>query len=207
MDPETRERLFEPFYTTKAVGEGTGLGLSVVHGIVEGHEGVITVDSGVGAGTRFIIYLPEADGPVDPVTEEAERPARGLQRVLFVDDEPEIAEMAETLLKNLDYDVLTLTSPLDALQALESGDGDCDVLVTDLLMAEMSGPDLIRAVRETRPDLPVILMTGSPREGPPEDLDLAGFLQKPFGVQELGAAIQRALMDGDDRWPAPRSVV
>ena len=167
MDAATKERIFEPFFTTKPVGEGTGLGLSVVHGIVQGHEGVITVDSEPGKGTIFTVYLAvaEVDASINPVSPgtEAHFPAPTLSdgpRILYLDDDESLVFLVERLLKRRGYRVAAYTQQEEALQALRADPADFDLVVTDYNMPGMSGLDVARELRAIRPELPVVVTSG-----------------------------------------------
>ncbi len=155
---EYLDRVFEPFFTTKEFGAGTGLGLSVAHGIVRSHGGVTTVYSQPGQGTTFKVYLPllarTGGAGADPDG------LRGTERILVVDDEPAIAEMCRQILTRLGYQVATRSSAEDALTALREADGGFDLVVTDLVMPGLNGHALACAVHEISPKLPVLLMTG-----------------------------------------------
>lgn len=191
------ERVFDPFFTTKPAGTATGLGLSVVHGIVSTYGGLITFESRPVEGTRFVVFLPRmaAPEPVRPEAEKPEPPRR--QRILLVDDEEAIARLGATMLQRLGHTVTIVTSSLEALDLFREHPESFDLLVTDLTMPGMTGRQLIRRLRETRPHLPVVLMSGfndavidgedSLGEGATE------FLGKPFSRTTLADAISRVL--------------
>jgi PAS domain S-box-containing protein len=196
MNAATLERLFEPFFTTKPPGEGTGLGMAIVHGIVTAHGGAITVDSTPGVGTTFEVWLParRADQPAAAVAPAA--PERGEGRVLVVDDEAMIGSVTARVLARRGYEVTTLTSPTEALAALErSGDGP-DLLITDQTMPGMTGRQLAERVHAARPALPIILMTGYAELGGREAMNrlgIAELLIKPIENAALAAAVARVL--------------
>jgi signal transduction histidine kinase/ActR/RegA family two-component response regulator len=201
MDRATLERIFEPFYTTKAPGQGTGLGLSVVHGIMKSHGAAITVDSQVGVGTTFHLHFPAAEAAV---AEDAERPARERhghgEHILFVDDEEAIVYVATLILSRLGYRVTGATDAGQALQEFRSRPHEFAAVVTDLAMPGLSGHDLARQIREIRPDIPVVLTSGYVR---PEDgeaaqrLGVGDVLLKPNLVGDLGATLHRVLTGRD----------
>jgi PAS domain S-box-containing protein len=196
MDEKTRERMFEPFFTTREVGDGTGLGLSVVHGIVASHNGVIAVDSQPGEGTTITVYFPTA--PSAPARDVIPDPAEvsGDERVLFVDDEEAITRLGRHMLGRLGYSVTTASNGIDALEILKAQPDGFDVLITDQTMPGLTGLELIREVRIHRPELPVLLITGFSEKVTPEiiaDLKIDGFLIKPLVANKIGAAIRRAL--------------
>jgi len=201
MDAATLERIFEPFFTTKDA-EGTGLGLSVVHGIVHGHGGHLRVESAPGQGTAFWIYLPMGPtrGPADAAPEAREY--RGGERILLVDDEDIVAALSRQGLEALGYQVVAKTSPADALALFRARPGAFDLLITDLSLTEFSGDELTRRIRELRPGLPAILLSGSPAQATPGSVPVAfdAVLAKPLTPRELGAAIRR-VMDASARAP------
>ena len=144
MAEDVQQRIFEPFFTTKEQGQGTGLGLAVAYGIVKGYNGAITVSSTPGEGSVFRVFLPTAEMGEETDEEEQELALGGHERILFVDDEPALVEVADTVLSRLGYKVTTRTDPLEALEAfLEDPDG-YDIVVTDQTMPEMTGLDLVR---------------------------------------------------------------
>ncbi|GMV43345.1 MAG: hypothetical protein AMXMBFR64_50610 [Myxococcales bacterium] len=196
MDAELVGRIFEPFFTTKPQGEGTGMGLSVVHGIVTGLGGAIAVWSEPGLGTCMDVYLPRGDG-LSPVGEPVPpRNSRGSERVLFVDDEPALALLGREMLEALGYSVASFTSSAEALRVFGADPGAFDVLVTDQTMPELTGDALIRAARAMRPELPAIICTGYSHTLSPEaalDQGIDAFLYKPLVAEDLGAAIREAV--------------
>lgn len=196
MPPEVMDRVFEPFFTTKKQGEGSGMGLAVVHGIVKGHGGAISLSSELGKGTEFVIYLPRVTGirQVDKGT--AEPYPRGTERILFVDDEAMQVRAMTKLLEHLGYRAVGLTDPRQALEAFRRHPRAFDVLITDQTMPNMSGSELAREILKTRPDLPVIVCTGySETLGEKEALAMGikGFMLKPFSVRDIAEAIRRVL--------------
>jgi len=194
---EMLDRIFDPFFTTKGPGEGTGLGLSVVHGIVKAHEGAILVESRFGAGTTFHIYFPALTSPVDvaPRSGGAVAAGRG-EHVLCVDDEPAIVELLRAQLEALGYRVSAHVSPIEALADFVSRPLDFDVLVTDLTMPGMSGAELAERFLRVRPDMPVVMATGYGHvigEDRVRELGLRRVLLKPFSMSVLDEAIQEVL--------------
>ncbi|HVF37453.1 MAG TPA: response regulator [Sphingomicrobium sp.] len=195
-------KVFEPFFTTKEVGKGTGLGLSTVYGIVKQSGGYIFADSKVGEGTRFTIYLPvhlvEEDKeashrrrarPLDP-----EHELWGTGTILLVEDEPTVRTVAERALTRHGYKVLTANNGEEALELVE-GEEDIALLISDVVMPVMDGPQLVRRARTTRPDMPILFMSGYAEEQLRKSIDIANvaFLPKPFSVQELAEAVRKAL--------------
>jgi len=195
MDAATRERIFEPFFTTKEVGKGTGLGLATVYGIVKQSSGHIGVDSEPGHGTTFYVLLPRVE-PEEAAARKTKMPEthkHGSGTILLAEDEPLLRELGETILKQAGYKVLTAPDS-DAIKALVAEySGTIDLLLTDVIMPGISGPELVRLVRETRPNIHVLYMSGYANDEI-EDLDRdAGFLQKPFTPSELTAKVAEAL--------------
>jgi PAS domain S-box-containing protein len=197
MDEATLGRIFDPFFTTKQPGEGTGLGLAVVHGIVQSHNAGITVTSRPSEGTTFRIYFPALDGSTDPVRGSADEVPRGQgQRILVIDDEEVLVRVAQTALELLGYVVETQTNPIHALEEFRRRPQAPDLVITDLTMPRMSGIDLARALHELRPDLPLILTTGHAAAISAERaraLGIRELLYKPLSFESLGATVHRVL--------------
>ena len=163
MDEATAKRVFEPFFTTKPEGEGTGLGLSVVHGIVAGHAGAVTVESALGKGSTFHIWLPADDAAVltEPLPLDGQAPDGAGRHVMYVDDDEVMTLMVSRLLERSGYRVTTFSHAADALGVFRSAPWDVDVVVTDLNMPGLSGMDVLRNVHAVRPGLPVIIGSGN----------------------------------------------
>ncbi len=196
MSAELLERVFEPFYTTKAEGEGTGMGLSVVHGIVNSHDGAITVDSRPGRGTTFDIYWPIADSRAVPESPpEPESPA-GTENVLFIDDEEMLTVMGRQLLESLGYEVVTHTSSVAALEAFKADPQRFDVVITDMTMPDMAGDELAEEMIGLRPDIPIIVYTGYSKridEQTAESIGIRALLPKPIRKADIARAIRAAI--------------
>jgi PAS domain S-box-containing protein len=205
MDAATRSRALEPFFTTKPEGEGTGLGLSVVYGVVDGLGGRLSIDSAIGLGTIVEVALPAADAPPDePVeTDDAVATAHNAERVLVVEDRQVVRELTRDVLESAGFAVVAVAGGREALDEATS-DEPFDLLLTDVVMPEMSGPELAMKLRARRPELPVLYMSGytddvlSAHELAQE---ATAFLRKPFGNAELIAAA-RTLLDGQPWAPA-----
>jgi PAS domain S-box-containing protein len=197
MDQATRRRIFEPFFTTKPPGEGTGLGLAVVHGIMDNHDGAITVHSQPGAGTEFRLYFPAHAGEEAALAAEEGPVPRGHgERVLFVDDEELLVRLAQTTLAGLGYEVEVATHPEAALAMLRADPQRFALVLTDQTMPGMTGLLLASQVRQIRPGLPIILMTGYSASLTSERVEAAGVCQllfKPTSIASLGAAVHAAL--------------
>jgi signal transduction histidine kinase/ActR/RegA family two-component response regulator len=197
MPPEVIGRIFEPFFTTKPTGAGAGMGLAIVHGIITSHEGVVTVESSQGAGTRFAIYLPAVDPSVTQVAAPELPVPQGKGRVLLVDDEETVALAMRFLLESLGYDVVVHTSSRDALEAFRTNPDRFDVVITDQTMPQMTGEDFIHALHRLRPELPVILCTGFSHVMDAKKAQTLGqvtFLMKPVDEYELGVLLQQLLV-------------
>jgi PAS domain S-box-containing protein len=195
MSTETIARIFDPFFTTKRPGEGTGLGLSVVHGIVKSHDGAISVYSQLGKGSTFHVYLPAAKGPARVTSEPEVATRRGQgERVLYIDDDSAIVFLTSRILNRLGYRVTGCDNPKDGLKCFRDAPDSFDVVVTDLSMPGMSGFDIARELRLSRSDVPILMTSGYVR---PEDRQTArsqgivDLVLKPNSVEELGASLDR----------------
>lgn len=193
MDAYTLSRIFEPFFTTREQGEGTGLGLAVVHGIVGSLNGSIDVRSTVGEGTRFDVYFPHlADAQytqISGITVSTEAP-EGIETVLFVDDEKAIATIAARGLGALGYQVITAHDAAQALEKFASAQDAIDIVVTDQTMPGIHGEELARILKEQAPNLPVVLISGADHPSGPH---IDGFVAKPFTTEQLAHSIRQAL--------------
>lgn len=196
MDGTQQERIFDAFYTTKPVGEGTGLGLSMVHGIMRGHDGAVSVRSAPGTGSSFMLYFPAVEtraGAADRVVPPAPAPHPS-RRVLYVDDEPALAHIARRFLGRLGHTVTAFTNAAEAIAAFRANPDGFDLVVTDLSMPGVSGIDLARALLEMRPRLPIVLTSGlvsDDERAEAEDAGIRDVLAKPFSPDELAHALQR----------------
>ena len=197
MDAALLGRIFEPFFTTKPIGKGTGLGLAVVHGIVQTHEGAITVESQPGHGAAFSVYFPakpQAPDVTDPGVHQIPR-GRG-ENILLVDDEPALTRALEHILQRLGYAVTSTNQARTALKLFHEHPTQYDVMITDLTMPEMNGLELIRQVRAIRLEMPVILISGYNSGLTQENLRTEGvseLLEKPINIQNLAEVLQRSL--------------
>ncbi|MDF7805914.1 response regulator [Pontiellaceae bacterium B12219] len=198
MPPEVVERIFEPYYTTKKKGEGTGFGLSIVHGIVRKHRGQITVESEVDKGTTFTLYFPVLMKAAVVQKQKVEEPSvsKGFGRVLFVDDDATVLSMGREILESFGYTVVTARNGRRALETFKRNPADFDVLVTDYSMPEMNGHELIKATLNVRNDIPTILCSGYMEKVDGEDLQALGhaaYIAKPTDWKELNRTIQKQI--------------
>lgn len=196
--PVLLERIFDPYFTTKKVGEGTGLGLAVVHGIVKNHGGIVKVYSEPGKGTTFHVYFPRIDG-FQEITETQKvelLPVGGHERVLLVDDEQALVDLGKKMLKHLGYEVAVRTSSIEALELFRNRPDRFDLVIMDFTMPNMTGDKLAQEMMRLSPGLPVILCTGvSERisEMKAKALGIQEFVMKPFDLNDLARTIRRAL--------------
>lgn len=196
IDSTIIDKIFDPYFTTKEFGKGTGMGLSIVHGIITNHEGFVSVYSEPGQGTSFKVYLPLVD----------ERPVRemkpidvtpgGDEAILWVDDEDSILKMGQKTLVRLGYQVDTHNDPTEALKAVRSQKDKYDLIITDMTMPKMTGADLAQHILKIRPDMPIILSTGFSHKIDKERANIIGvreYIEKPLDKLELSMAVRRAL--------------
>ncbi|MEE8436032.1 MAG: PAS domain S-box protein [bacterium] len=196
MSPETLGRIFEPFFTTKEKGEGTGLGLSTVFGIVRNHEGGIIVNSRPGHGTRFEIYLPAIDLDLDDDQPKSTDIPTGSESILFVDDEEIISDMAKVALEKQGYRVTTQNDSNQALKLFEQDPEAFDLIITDQSMPGLTGDLLIEKVKRIRPGIPIILCTGFSEQVTPEEARKIGvrqYLNKPVEMEDLWRIVRQTL--------------
>ena len=191
-----RERMFEPYFTTKRTGKGTGLGLSVVHGIVKAHGGFITVYSEAGKGTHFHVFLPVAEGDGKTAALKDTRLPRGSETILVVDDEKALTDMAQLLLEHLGYRVETRTSPLEAIEAFRANPGKYHGVITDMTMPQMNGLNLSKKLLEIRADLPILLCTGfsdAANEEKARAVGIREFAFKPLALSDFAKTLRKML--------------
>jgi len=197
MDPETLSRIFEPFFTTKTPGEGTGLGLAVVHGIMDSHDGAVTVSSKVGAGTLFSLYFPVHEGELSiPVVEDESIPRGKGERILVVDDEEILSSMLQKTLVKLGYQADCAATPDAALMAVREDSLRYGLVISDQTMPGMSGLSLARELSQMQPKLPIIIVTGYSVAITSDRLEAAGVRQlllKPVPVRVLATAVHAAI--------------
>ncbi len=203
MSPETQCRIFEPFFTTKSMDQGTGLGLAVVHGIVQRHDGVVTVDSQLGGGATFTIYLPAAECPSVPAGVESSAPQTTSpvgdskqQHVLYIDDDEGVLAVAEQLLQRGGFRASCFADHRAALQSFSNNPMDFDLAVTDYNMPGMHGLEVAREIRKIREDLPIVITSGyvdAELIAGAEACGVRELLAKPFRLAELNAVLERVV--------------
>jgi PAS domain S-box-containing protein len=197
MTREIADRIFEPFFTTKGPKHGTGLGLSVVHGIIKNHEGAISVYSEPGKGTSFRMYFPIAESDATQEQTVATKTVRGHgERIMYVDDEELLVYLMTRMLERLDYEVSGYTDADQAIQAFRNDPSQFDAVVTDLAMPGMTGHELARALSTIRPDIPIVMTSGYIRDEDAEAALQAGVrevISKPHSVEDLGRVLHNTL--------------
>jgi len=195
IDTETMERIFEPYFTTKEVGEGTGMGLALIHGIVKNYGGDITVASEPAKGTTFNVYLPRVEADLAPVETQSAKLPRGTERILFVDDEKVAVNAIQPMLENLGYDVTARTSSIEALEAFRNSPERFDLVITDMTMPNMTGVELTNEIMKIHPNIPIILCTGFSEQIGEKRAKAMGisFLMKPIVMGEMAHTIREVL--------------
>lgn len=196
IPPDIAGSIFEPYFTTKTAGEGTGLGLSVVHGIVESYGGKITADSKLGQGAIFNIYLPVTQKSDIRHPRQPETLPTGSERILLLDDEATLARMGRQMLASLGYWVTARTSSIEALELFRSRPNDFDLVVTDMTMPNLTGDRLAVELMKIRPDIPVILCTGYSQKLSDETINQLGIkalTYKPLAMTELSKIVRNVL--------------
>jgi two-component system cell cycle sensor histidine kinase/response regulator CckA len=204
MSKEIQSKIFDPFFTTKPVGQGTGLGLATVYGIVKQSGGFITVESEVGKGTRFYIYLPRrkleaSDAPVVEAAPVVARDVTGQDTILLVEDEEAVRSFAARALRMRGYNVLEAGGGEEALEIVKQQGDKIDLVITDVVMPNMDGPTMVRHVKLLKPDMEVIFMSGYAEEAfrrNDQTSENIHFLPKPFGLKQLAAKVKEVLAGG-----------
>ncbi|MGD2029904.1 MAG: response regulator [Desulfobacterales bacterium] len=196
IDPEIQDRIFDPYFTTREVGKGSGMGLAVVHGIVMNHDGTILVDSDIGKGATFKIFFPIVESePLAKITTGEDLPM-GKERIIFVDDEESILKMGHQRLERLGYTVESTTSPIEALDLFSSKPDQFDLVISDLTMPKMTGDKLAKEILNIRPDIPVILCTGFSEkidEKKAKDIGAADYIEKPLDKRDFAFKVRKVL--------------
>ncbi|MFO7749042.1 MAG: response regulator [Desulfobacteraceae bacterium] len=198
IDPAIQEKIFDPYFTTKAVGKGTGLGLAVVDGIVKKHGGSVTLAAGAGGGTTFQVYLPALEGDKENhgAVETSPLALNGTEKIMLVDDEAAILETVQTILTSRGYRVSSFDNGRSALKAFQKTPHEVDLIITDMTMPRMTGEELSRRVLNIRPDLPIILSTGFHERFTEEQALKAGirkYIEKPVMTSNLLKMVREVL--------------
>jgi len=197
MTSDVKDRIFEPYFTTKEKGVGTGMGLSVVHGIVDSHGGTITVYSEPGKGSTFHVYLPLIqEEAIKPEMDEQAPIPTGNERILFIDDEPALVEIGKQMLERLGYKVTTRTSSIEALELFKAQPDQFDLVITDMTMPKMTGDKLAKELMEIRPDIPIVLCTGHSgriSEEKARSLGIRKFVMKPIVMSDMSKTVRKVL--------------
>ena len=193
---EDMDRIFDPYFTTKEVGKGTGMGLAVVHSIVKEHNGIISVKSEPGKGTTFNIFFPAVDKDAVVESEPSEKLPMGNEKILFIDDEASIVNMARQMLERLGYEVDAKMSSIEALEFFRSKPDQFDLVITDLTMPKMTGDKLVQEILNIRPDIPVILCTGFSEkidEKKATAIGASDYIEKPVNQHDFAFKIRKVL--------------
>jgi two-component system cell cycle sensor histidine kinase/response regulator CckA len=196
MPPEILEKIFDPFFTTKEKGEGTGMGLSVVHGIVHSHGGTIYAYSEPGKGSTFKVFFPAIESLMTSKEKVDIWIPTGTERILFIDDEPAIVNMGKQILESLGYEVVTRTSSIEALEYFKARPNNFDLVVTDMTMPKMTGDVLASELMKVKPNIPIILCTGfSARidEKKAMMMGIRAFVSKPILKRDIAETIRKVL--------------
>ncbi|MDU0458478.1 MAG: response regulator [Geobacteraceae bacterium] len=196
MEAAVRERIFDPYFTTKKVGEGTGMGLSVVQGIIKDHGGAISVYSEPGQGTTFHVYLPRIVDETPQQAQTQETNYRGTERILFVDDEKVLVDLGQYLLQELGYRVTTETSSLEALERFRANPDAFDLVITDMTMPGLTGRELARQLLSIRPDIPIIMCSGLTEfinSSEAREIGVRDFFMKPYVASAMAKTIRKVL--------------
>ncbi len=196
IPPDVQGQIFNPYFTTKEIGKGTGLGLAVVQGIVKSYNGAVTVESEVGKGTAFHMYLPAIKRRLIAEEEIARPLPMGCERILMVDDEQPLVEIGKQMLQRLGYSVATRTSSIEALELFKADPHRFDLVITDIVMPNMTGDKLAEKMMGIRADIPIVLCTGySERFTRQEaaDIGIRSFLMKPLVMRDLADTVRQAL--------------
>jgi PAS domain S-box-containing protein len=196
ISPEIIDRIFDPYFTTKEVGTSTGMGLSVVHGIVKSCHGTIIVHSESGKGTVFEVFLPVSEAKTELNAKEPEALHKGNENILFIDDEESIGKVVKRILEHFGYQVETKTNPAEALELFRSGPDRFDLVITDMTMPQMTGQRLVKEILNIRPDMPIILCTGFSEKISEEkagEVGINALVFKPFVVRDFSLTVRKVL--------------
>jgi CheY-like chemotaxis protein len=199
MSPEIMEHLFEPYFTTKKRGEGTGLGLAVVHGIATSIGGAVTVESEPGKGSAFHVYFPAVESEAPASIQSGVSLPGGTERILLVDDEKSVIDSLKPMLERLGYDVIARTSSIEALEVFQTDPSEFELVVTDQTMPGLTGTELAKELLRIAPGIPIILCCGFSElinEEGAKAMGIRGYVRKPIVRKEMAATIRSALDNG-----------
>ncbi len=202
MSPEVMDHIFDPYFTTKEKGEGTGFGLSIVHSIVQSHGGFVKVQSEPGRGSTFSVYFPVIEGPAKNATETPKTVSipGGNEQILVVDDDDALADVGKSIFESLGYRVVAVTDPVEAFRIFKDNPNDFDLIFTDLAMPRMPGDELTTEVRSIRQDIPIIICSGltqSLTADRVKELGINAVMNKPLLKKDM-AMIVRKVLDSKD---------
>jgi PAS domain S-box-containing protein len=196
ISPEDMDKIFDPYFTTKQVGEGSGMGLAVAQGIIANHGGTITVSSEPGKGSNFCVLLPVTEEKPHIEEKTSESLPTGDERILFIDDEPDLADIVKQMLEHLGYHVTPSNSGIDAIDRFKAAPHNYDLVITDMTMPQMTGDVLAGKILKMRPNIPIIICTGySERidERTARTLGIRHYMEKPIDMQKLAVTVRNAL--------------
>ncbi|MCP3891495.1 MAG: response regulator [Desulfobulbaceae bacterium] len=196
MPPDIKKKIFDPYFTTKEPGKGTGMGLAIVHGIVKSYGGFISLHSEPGEGTVFHVFLPVIEKEILPEIEDLEPTPVGKERILFIDDEEILAEMGKSMLERLGYHVTVRNNSIEALETFQNQPELFDLVITDQTMPGMTGADIARRMMQIRPDIPIILCTGYSTvtsEEKAKSMGIKEFALKPLSKKDIAVLIRKVL--------------
>ena len=202
MDEETMKSIFEPFFTTKKATRGTGLGLAAVYGTVTSHHGCVCVTSIPGSGTTFLVHLPRGPKPDAPVATDEVTPERRSGNILVIDDELILVQTVSAILRKEGYDAVVCTDSLEAIEIYRKSPGDFDLVLLDMIMPGLGGPEVFAELRKINPSVAVLIMSGATANHEVQDLadaGASGFLAKPFHPRDLARAVVES-------WPGPTNI-
>ncbi len=196
MDEETKAKIFDPFFTTKGQGEGTGLGLSMVYGIVKNHGGYLSVYSEVGKGTKFELYLPLSKGALSQPSKRRVTARAGSESILVVDDEEMLRDLMRDILRDLGYEVMLASSGEEAVKVYHEHQGKIDLVIVDMVMPRMGGKETFQELKRIDPGVRALLASGYSQNAAAQqilDLGVKGFLHKPFSMEEISRKVREVL--------------
>jgi len=200
MDAETRQKIFNPFFTTKEMGRGTGLGLASVYGIIKNHDGIIDVESRQGEGTTFTVYLPASEKKSEQDTQKSPEIVKGSGMVLLVDDEEMIVEVGAEMIRAIGYDVITASQGRQAIDIYMARGPEIDIVLLDMVMPTMGGGELFDKLKSIDSDVRVILSSGYSLDGKASEIikrGCNGFIQKPFDIKELSGKLHQVMREDE----------